>query len=136
MTEPPLDLMLSMQTVLRHEDIVVCKFYDKFFHECPQAKVFFDGIDIRQQAVKLTSALNVLELHHRHASPAAQEFLEYLGRHHDELGIPSTLYSGFRSALLETLRDFHGDEWHAALAAEWEAAIDTGIQVMLSQYRR
>jgi hypothetical protein len=59
-----------------------------------------------------------------------------LGETHRERGIPKDLYEQWRDAMLETLYQFHGDQWDLKLATQWHEAIEGAIKVMFQGYQR
>ncbi|MDA1013538.1 MAG: globin domain-containing protein [Planctomycetota bacterium] len=125
----------SVEKLLSQEAVVVCSFYHIFFRNHPEVQQHFDGVDIEQQALTLTNALNVVELHHRRQFPALKNYLKSLGRKHHEMSVLPSEYSKFRSSLLQMLGEFHGQDWDETLAAEWSVAIDEAIELMLEAYQ-
>lgn len=124
----------SVEKLLSAEAVIVCSFYHIFFRNHPEVQHHFEGVDIEHQALLLTNALNVVELHHRRQFPALKKYLKKLGHQHQEMSIKPGEYSKFRSSLLEMLGEFHGDDWDDKLAAEWSIAIDEAIELMLGAY--
>ena len=130
-----MNIVESIEKLLSQEAVVVCSFYHIFFRNHPEVQKYFHGVDIEQQALTLTNALNVVELHHRRQFPALKNYLRSLGRKHREMSVMPGEYSKFRTSLLQMLAEFHGDEWEETLAAEWSVAIDEAIELMLDSYQ-
>ena len=93
-------------------------------------------MNLRRQAVLLTTALKLIEQHHVHGYPAMRSYLEVLGhRHHVRLSVPAEMYPPFGVCLLESIREFHAGEWDEGLEKQWREAIDGAIAVMLEGYK-
>lgn len=120
----------SLQRILHGEKAPGDVFYAHFFLHCPEAKAFFEGVNLRRQGVLLNMALMVIVQYHSHAYRATELYLKYLGRRHEELGIPVSLYVAFRDAMLISLEELLGQTWTPDLAQQWRTAIDSAIEVM------
>ena len=131
-----MNIHASVEQVLQSREIIGNTFYDVFFRRHPEVRGYFAGVNLARQGVLLTMAIAVIEQYYKRSYPATERYLHYLGTRHEELGIPASAYPGFRDALLETLAQFHGQDWTAELAAEWQAAIDKTTQTMLESYRK
>ncbi len=46
----------------------------------------------------------------------------------------SDLYSDWRDCMLETLQDFHGNDWTDSLEQQWTEAINLAVDRMLEGY--
>lgn len=131
-----MDIAISVQTILVFKEIVIRRFYDLFLNAHPDARPYFEGIDLEQQATKLTMALIFVEGFYSHSYPATEHYLQMLGRRHYSAGIPPELFGKFRDCLIETLAEVHGDEWDESLATQWQEAIDKATAAMLKGYER
>lgn len=130
-----MDLLESLNHVLRDADHRLTeRFYDLLFERNPEAKPYFQAVNLRHQKALLRMAMQVIVSHYHHRYPATEDYLRVLGHKHFERDIPPALYPPFRDALLAALAAFHGLEWDQSLELEWSAAIDAAIAVMLSGY--
>jgi hemoglobin-like flavoprotein len=131
-----MDMHDSLQRIFVSKQVIGDLFYEALFARHPEIRPFFEGIDLRRQAVLLTMELSVIESYHRLRSPAVQLYLQYLGTKHQNRGIPPELYGSFRDTMLEVLQRFHGEDWTEELAKEWKTAIDDASAVMLKSYSK
>ncbi len=126
----------SLRAILSHKGMVIEDFYRRFVDLDADVRQHFDGVDMQQQAAMLTMALMTVEGNYRHTYPATEHYLKVLGHRHHQQGVAPELYPKFRDCLVETLQDFHGDEWDSALEDQWRAAIDKATAAMLEGYAR
>ena len=131
-----MDMHDSLQRILVSKQVIGDLFYEALFARHPEIRPFFEGIDLRRQAVLLTMELSVIESHHRLRSPAVRLYLQYLGTKHHHRGIPSELYGPFRDTMLEVLQQFLEKDWTEELAKEWKIAIDEASAVMFEGYAK
>lgn len=129
-----MDLAESIQRVMDDQLQIGHRFYEIFLDRCPQARVFFQGVDMQRQTHVLTMALLVIEQMHTNRFRATEEYLRYLGTKHHDRDIPEELYPQWREAMLETLHIAHGEQWDPALASQWKQMIDRAIQLMFEGY--
>lgn len=130
-----MDISDSLDQILDSNQIFGESFYELFLISYPEVQKYFEGVDMKRQAVLLTMALTVVEQFHCSEQPATKKYLQYLGAQHDERGISPELYPQWRDAMLETLFQFHGADWDQQLATQWREAIERTIEVMLSGYK-
>ncbi len=109
-------------------------FYDEFLSACPEAAMFFRGLDLELQAKVFINNLQAVVACKIHRYPAVDAYLKLLGYRHLRREIPPELYPRFRDAMLRTLAGFHGTEWSDELEIEWRQAFDLATQAMLSGY--
>lgn len=126
----------SVEELLRHKQIVVELFYDRFLNRYPEVRPYFQEVNLEHQATLLTMALIAVEAHYTHSYPATTHYLHVLGHRHHERGIPPEHFPKFRDCLLETLGEFHAERWTAELARQWREAIDCAAATMLEGYQR
>lgn len=131
-----MNLADSVTFILAQKETVIERFYEKFLREFPEVRRHFEGVDLRQQALMLTMSLVAVEAYYNGRYPATEHYLRVLGHRHHLADVPVEQYPKFRTCLVETLAEIHGDRWDDDLAAEWDAAIDSAIQVMLEGYRQ
>jgi hemoglobin-like flavoprotein len=126
----------SLHRILASQKIFGRYFYETFFAQCPEARKYFEGVNIERQAVLLTMALVVIEKQHSCPYLAAEEYLKYLGTKHHDWRIPKRLYANWSAAMLATLAQFHGDDWEASVSQEWQEAIENVIGIMFQGYEQ
>jgi hemoglobin-like flavoprotein len=131
-----MDLHASLQHVLAGQQILGDWFYEALLTRHPEIRPYFDGMDLRRQAVVLTMQLTIIECYHRLRSPAARLYLQYLGAQHHKRGIRHEHYGPFRDTMLEVLQQFHGEAWTPELAQAWQTAIDSAAAVMSEGHQK
>jgi hemoglobin-like flavoprotein len=127
-------LAASLDRILQSQALLGERFYARFFAAVPAARKYFEAIDMRRQALVLTMALTVIQQHYDHDYPATRDFLHYLGSKHHNRRIPIELYNEWRQVMLDTLAEFHGDDWQTDLASQWGLAIDEAVDAMMAGY--
>jgi len=126
-------LQESLHRILRHGKGELGKgFYEKFFAVCPEARPFFDNVDLDVQANVLLNALHVVVSHGGHRFPATESYLKILGQRHHQRKIPVEMYPRFFDVLLKVLADFHGDSWEPELEQEWREAFELTRETMVA----
>lgn len=125
----------SVSKIMSDNDVLTPRFYEQFFTQVPHARPFFDETNMKHQAAILRMSLQMIEQFFTHGYEAIAEYLRVLGFKHRQRGIPQELYAEWRDTLLDTLEEFHGDEWTATLEAEWSGALNQSIDKMLEGYR-
>jgi hemoglobin-like flavoprotein len=131
-----MDMHASLQRILAGKQVIGDSFYEALLARHPEFRPYFEGIDLRRQAVLLTMQLTVIEGYHRLRSPPARLYLQYLGTKHYKRGIPQEVYGPFRDTLLEVLQRFLEEDWTEGLATEWKTAIDDASAVMFEGYSK
>jgi hemoglobin-like flavoprotein len=129
-----MDMHESLQRILASKQVLGDAFYEALFARHPEFRPYFEGVDLRRQAVLLTMQLTVIDGYHRLRSPPARLYLQYLGTRHHGRGIPQELYGPFRDTLLEVLQQVLGQGCTEELAGEWKTAIDDASAVMSGGY--
>jgi hemoglobin-like flavoprotein len=131
-----MDMHQSFERILASKQVIGDLFYEALFTRHPEIRPFFEGIDLRRQAVLLTMELSVIDAFHRFRNGPARLYLQYLGTKHHHRGIPLELYSPFRDTMLEVLQRFLEGDWTEELATEWKTAIDDASAVMFEGYSK
>ena len=126
----------SVREILRQQEVVIEQFYDDFLAAAPEAKRYFNQVDLKQQALLLTMALITIESHFTDDFPATAHYLRVLGTRHRDNGIPVGLFPRFGDCLVTVLARFHGSQWTSELAKDWNDAFDKTTQTMLEGYDR
>src|SRR5262245_8700762 len=103
-----MDIHESVHKVLAQQEVVAELFYTRFLDDHPEIRRFFDGVDMKRQAVLLEMTLLLIEHHYVNRYPVSEDYLRILGhRHQTRGGIPAWSYGPFRDCLLKTLARFH-----------------------------
>lgn len=136
MSAEPLTMEQSVQRLLQQKQLVIRDFYEHFLRDVPQARPFFDGVDLDRQSSMLTMALMVVETHGRASFPAVEHYLRVLGDRHAHIGVPPELYPAFAECLVQSIRNFHSDDWNEQLENQWKRALHRTIETMLKGYAR
>jgi len=124
----------SLHQIMKSERVFGTMFYDLFFGRCPEAKSYFDGVDMRRQALVLTMALQMMEQYHTHGYTAIDHYLRHIGHRHNDRAVPREMYTDWRDSLLAALEQFHGADWDDSLRQEWEGAIKAATEAMFRGY--
>jgi len=124
----------SVVRVMNSNEVFGESFYRVFFERFPEVQEHFAGLDMKRQALVLTMAVALIEQHYSSPFPATEKYIKYLGTQHHSRAIPRDLYPKWREAMLETLRQFLGQDWSDALASEWTEAIDLCTDTMFERY--
>lgn len=126
----------SLELVLASKQSVGELFYDVFFTHHPDVQEHFHNVNMKRQAVLLTTALMLVERYYSRPNLTIETYLQYLGTQHHDRGIPQELYPKWIDAMLETLERFHGGDWTHELAMEWKEAFGQSIELMFEGYEQ
>ena len=129
-----MDIAQSLERILHAKAIVGRRFYERFLKKHEELRPFFSKVDMKRQGILLTTSLMVIVRHYSNPTPAVDLYLRYLGTKHNEMNIPRTEYPKWTETLMETLSDFHGDDWSAAVEQEWREAIGQTTELMFAGY--
>lgn len=129
-----MDLDMSLEKILHSDERFGDLFYKIFFERHPEAKQYFDGIDMKRQSLMLTMALKLMGEYHAKGYAAINHYLEHLGTRHSDRGVPQEVYTDWSDSLLATLSEFHGEDWTDALAEQWRDAVAATSKVMFNGY--
>ena len=124
----------SVVRIMKSQDVFGEAFYEVFLERYPEVQSYFQGIDMKRQALVLTIAVSLIEQYYSCGYPATEKYLKYLGTQHHNRAVPKDLYPKWREAMIETLQRFLGHEWTDELAKEWTDAIDLCANVMFEGY--
>ena len=125
----------SVLKVIEEQHIAIPRFYEILLRDHPALRPFFDETDLATQSVKVSTAIQMIEMHtYRTSRATSTEYLRKLGRMHQDLGVTPDLYPMFADSLIQMLREVLGDEWVPWLETEWRQAIDSAVAVMLEEY--
>ncbi len=131
-----MDIGDSIEAIMSDKRSMCAAFYDRFLQEHPEARPYFAAVDMGKQASFLTVALAVIEDYCEHGYEPTEHYLRVLGTRHRNWGIPTELFGPFRDCLLETMAEFHQEDWNDELEEQWRQAIDAAIELMLEGYRQ
>ena len=129
-----MELAESVQRVLRAADVFGELFYEEFFRRCPEAKPYFEGHDMKRQALIMTMTLQSVQQYADGGYPAVDHYIEHLGAVHRRRNIPMNMYPQFRAAMLHVLGKLLSDVWDRDLRQQWETALDKSVRAMLKGY--
>jgi len=129
-----MDLAASLDKILASDHEFGEMFYDVFFEQYPVAKDYFEGVNMRNQALMLSVSLRLIGDYHKRGFAAIGHYLQILGTRHADRRVPQEMYPLWRDSLLTTLDKFHNGDWSGALANEWSEAIEAISQVMFEGY--
>ena len=131
-----MNLAESVEHVLRAKEVFGELFYEEFFRRCPEARDYFEGRDMKRQALVMTMTLQSVQQYHAGGFPAIDHYLAHLGGVHRRRAIPMEMYPPFRKAMLTVLARLLGEDWTHDLRVEWEIALDKTVRRMLEGYER
>ena len=129
-----MDLEASLEQILESNYQFGEMFYDVFFEQHPEAKDYFQGTNMRGQALMLSVSLRLMGDYHARGFAAIEHYLQMLGTRHSDRKITRDMNPLWRDSLLSTLEQFHDGEWTDALAGEWTEAIEAISEVMFKGY--
>jgi nitric oxide dioxygenase len=128
-----MNLAESVERITREGNRVTGRFYEVFFERNPEARAYFRDGAMAVQSVMLTMALTAVRQHPK-LSQASEMYLRVLGTKHSRQNVPAELYPKFGEALLDTFREFHGEDWDDGLSEEWRAAFERAVELMREGY--
>jgi hemoglobin-like flavoprotein len=131
-----MDISESLDRILHARDTLGKLFYDHFLSTHPEVQRYFDKVDFNRQRVSLVTALMVIERYYADPAPAVEQYLQYLGTKHSEMGIPGEEYPKWIEAMVETMAQFHGDQWTPVLEKQWREAFGKATESMLDGYEQ
>jgi hemoglobin-like flavoprotein len=124
----------SLSEILQSKDKFGRLFYERFLESSPELQHFFARVEMRRQAIILTTALMVIERFYSQPTPAIELYMRYLGTKHHELGVDAADFTRFFDSMLQTLKSFHGDRWNADVEQQWREAFERTTAAMLEGY--
>jgi len=127
-----MDIQESLRRILARTESVADLFYMVFLDQYPAVRQYFVQVDMRSQAVLLTVALQLVVQYYLHSFPAIEAYLKILGREHACRGVGPELYPKFCQVLLDSLAQFHGQDWDDELAQQWQQALERASEKMLA----
>ena len=107
----------SFQLLEGHTELVATLFYNRLFELDPSLRMLFRG-DMKEQGKKLMDTIILLNVS-LDRCPALRQSLRNLGKRHSGYGVRSEHYAIVGAALLQTLEEFAGPKFDAALKQAW-----------------
>jgi len=129
-----MDIQASIDRILAAEDRFGYLFYDHYLRRYPEVRRYFEDVDLRRQGVLLMMALRLIVEYELKRYRSTEAFLHYLGTKHHNMQVPKELYADWCRAMLETLEQFHGEDWNSVLAEHWKDALDRSVEAMHRGY--
>ena len=129
-----MDIAESGQAILTGNGTITHLFYEKYLGLYPDVGRFFAQTNITHQAVMLRMTVTLGEQYYRNRHKALEDYLRIVGFRHKRREIPPELYSDWRDCMLDTLEEFHGEDWNDALEQQWTDAVNLAVDRMLEGY--
>jgi hemoglobin-like flavoprotein len=124
----------SLNHILHSKDEFGRLFYQQFLESYPDVNHHFARVDMKRQAIILTTALMVIERFYSHPTPAIELYMRYLGTKHRELGVGTADFPKFFESMFQTLKSFHGDQWNPDVERQWREAFERTTSAMFEGY--
>jgi len=112
---------------------LVDRFYAHLFAENPAVRPMFPA-DISGQKKKLLASI-LLVIQNLRAPEKLGEPLREMGARHLNYGTQPEHYPIVRDTLIGVMKDMSGPAWNDQLTADWTAALDLVVSVMLEGHR-
>ena len=108
--------------------------YAQFLESYPELRHHFLHVDMKRQAIILTTALMVIERYYVQPTPAIELYMRYLGTKHHGMNVGTAEFPKFFDAMFQTMKSFHGDKWNPELERQWRGAFDRTTSAMFEGY--
>jgi hemoglobin-like flavoprotein len=131
-----MEIRASVEKILRAKDGLGAMFYERLFAQHPEFQQYYDNVNLQRQNQLLVTALTIVEGHATRSTPATNLYLQHLGTRHHDLKIPKHLYVTWVETMLQTMHEFHGEEWTPQLEEQWRRALDLAVDKMFCGYDR
>ena len=131
-----MDINESLDHILCAADTLGKLFFEHFLDAHPEMRPHFQNADYARLHALLATALMVIARHYIDPEPAVEEYLQYLGRKHCEMGIRGNDYDKWGESMMASLARFHGDQWTPHLRDQWQEAIGKATKLLLDGYER
>ena len=119
----------SVEEILQNDSLALEGFYERLFERYPEFQEHFSKSNVKRQTVMLTMALVGVKQYPILRGPS-RAYLHVLGTKHSGRGIAQELYSKFVEVLVETIAEFHGDDWSESLDKQWTDALNLAVVTM------
>jgi len=97
---------------------VADRFYQNLFHDYPEAKELFAGVEMQKQKTALIGSL-VTAVENLENPDTLTRFLLALGERHVRYGAEDIHYDWVGATLLKTFGEFLGEHWTDELQQQW-----------------
>jgi nitric oxide dioxygenase len=124
----------SVEKILRAKDELGTMFYKRLFAEHPEFKRYFDDLDLQRQNRLLATGLMIIEADATRPTSAIEVYLQHLGTQHHDMKIPKHLYDTWVETMLQTMQEFHGQEWTSDLEQQWRRAFRAAVDNIFQGY--
>ena len=131
-----MEIHASIEKIIRARDELAAMFYKRLFAEHPEFQRYFDDVDLQRQNRLLVTALMIIEAQATHPSSAIEVYLQHLGTRHHDMQIPKHLYDTWVETMLQTMQEFHGQEWTPDLEKRWRRAFRVAVDIMFQGYEQ
>lgn len=122
-------LKQSFDLVVPQKEAFAEAFYHRLFTLCPQTKALFANTDMKRQQSALMAMLAVVITGIVRGDDITP-VIEQLGRRHHGYGVKPEFYPIVGRALLETFKEFLGENWKPEIEASWATAYQVLTQIM------
>lgn len=129
-----MEIRQSLNEILDSKDEFGRMVYERFLETYPELQHHFARVNMKRQAILLTTALMIIERHYSQPTPAIELYLRFLGTKHHDLGVGTDDFPKFFEAIFHTLKRFHGEKWSADLERQWRDAIEQATSAMFEGY--
>ena len=129
-----MEIQESIERIVEAKDRLGLMFYEHFLRHYPQVQQYFQTVELQRQSNLLISALMIAERHATHPSRTTEMYLRHLGTRHHDSKISRNVYGVWIQAMLETMQEFHGQDWTPELENQWRQALEGAVQLMLLGY--
>ena len=119
----------SVEKILQNDTLALEGFYERLFERYPEFQEHFSQSNVKRQTVMLTMALVGVKQYPT-LRGSSRAYLHVLGSKHSGRGIAQELYAKFVEVLVETIAEFHGDDWSESLGAQWTDALNLAVATM------
>ncbi|MGB3508726.1 MAG: globin domain-containing protein [Microcoleaceae cyanobacterium] len=120
----------SFEQIKLHADQFAASFYANLFAAYPATKPLFANTDRQKQQKKLLDALILVVENLRHPE-VLKEIVQALGARHVNYGVLRQHYPLVGKALLQTLKQYLGENWTPEVKAAWIYAYRGIVKLML-----
>ena len=122
LTETQISLIKTSARRMADSDVLATNlFYTKLFEVAPSVRPLFP-VDMFRQSEKLWESI-VTVVNALHQLEDLREPLMLMGKRHVEYGAAPAHYEAVRAILIETIADFHTDDWSKEHAEAWDIAL-------------
>jgi hemoglobin-like flavoprotein len=131
-----MEMHASIQRILEAKDELGTMFYERLFAAHPEFQQYFERVDFQRQNSLLVTGLMIIEAHATRPTPATETYLQYLGTRHHDMKVPKHLYDAWVETMLQTMHEFHGQEWSSDLEQQWRRAFRVAVDTMFEGYNQ